>query len=264
MLAYLSTARAKAFLLVAGLMVLPLSVHAQEAITVFAAASLKNALDDANAAWTKAGKGEAITSFAASSALAKQIEAGAPADIFISADLDWMSYLQSKDLVDQDHRAELLGNELVLITNDLNAKEIEISRDTDFAALLGSERLALAAVDTVPAGKYAKAAFEKFGRWDELKDKVASTENVRAALLLVSRGEAPYGVVYRSDAVADKAVKVIGTFPAGSHPAIVYPIAVIKGSKNPDASDYFNYLISPEAAQYFEQQGFTVIAKVGH
>jgi molybdate transport system substrate-binding protein len=264
MLAYLSLARAKLFLVIASLMFLPLSVQAQEPVTVFAAASLKNALDNANEAWDKSGKGKAISSFAASSALAKQIEAGAPADIFISADLDWMNFLQSKDLIDDDRRAELLGNELVLITNDLNAKEIEISQSTDFVALLRDERLALAAVDTVPAGKYAKAAFEKFGRWEALKGKVASTENVRAALLLVSRGESPYGVVYRSDAVADKTVKVIGTFPSGSHPAIVYPIAMIKGSKNPLAADYFNYLISPAAAQYFEQQGFTVIAKVGN
>jgi molybdate transport system substrate-binding protein len=264
MLALVSLSRAKAFLVIAGLLLSTIAGQAQDAVTVFAAASLKNALDNANEAWEKSGKGHAIASYAASSALAKQIEAGAPADIFISADLDWMDYLKSKDLIDHDRRAELLGNELVLITNDLDAKNIEISRDTDFAALIGNERLALAAVETVPAGKYAKAAFEKFGRWDALKDKVAATENVRSALLLVSRGETPYGVVYRSDAVADKSVKVIGTFPAGSHPAIVYPIALVNGSENPRAVDYFNYLTSLEATQYFEQQGFTVIAKVGH
>lgn len=240
-----------------------LPAHADEALTVFAAASLKNALDDANAAWQKETNATVTTSYAASSALAKQIESGAPANIFISADLDWMKYLKEKDLIGTAHERELLGNKLVLITGKLDAEAVDISEKTDFAALIGSEHIALAAVDSVPAGKYAKAAFEKFGQWDALKDKVASAENVRAALLLVSRGEAPYGVVYESDAKADKNVKVVGTFPAGSHPAIIYPIGITKGSSSASAEAYYDYLNSPKAAPFFEAQGFTVLSKVG-
>lgn len=254
----------KSILVIAGLSFTAAPLMANDGLTVFAAASLKNALDDANAAWEKDGKAKVTTSYAASSALAKQIESGAPANLFISADLDWMKYLQDKDLIDTAHEKELLGNKLVLISGDLNAEPLEISEKTNFTALLGDERLALAAVDSVPAGKYAKAAFEKFGQWDALKDKVASAENVRAALLLVSRGEAPYGVVYESDAKADKNVKVVGTFPAGSHPAVIYPIGITKGSDTPEAVDYYNYLTAAKAAPYFEQQGFTVLSKVSN
>jgi molybdate transport system substrate-binding protein len=253
----------KSLLVFAAMILAVAPATASDKITVFAAASLKNALDDANAAWESQAGSTVVTSYAASSALATQIEAGAPADIFISADLDWMNYLQDKALIDATHAQELLGNKLVLVTSNLDAETIEISAKTDFSALLGNERLALAAVESVPAGKYAKAAFENFEQWELLKDKIASAENVRAALVLVSRGEAPYGVVYESDAKVDHSVKVIGTFPAGSHPAVIYPIGVIKGSENKAAQAYYDFLTSPAAASFFEKQGFTVLSKVG-
>ena len=233
--------------------------QASEKVTVFAAASLKNALDAINAKWTEETGKETTASYAASSALAKQIEQGAPADIFISADLAWMDYLAEKKLIKGDTRSDLLGNRIVLVTAKTDAGAVDIEPGFDLANLLGDGRLAMGAVDSVPAGKYGKAALEKLGLWPTVEAKVAGAESVRTALLLVSRGEAPYGIVYRTDAAADPGVKVVGTFPEDSHPPIIYPVAITAESKNPDASAYLEFLKSPKAAALFEAQGFIVL-----
>ena len=228
---------------------------------VFAAASLKNALDEINAAW-KAETGKSATiSYAASSALAKQVEGGAPADIFFSADLTWMDYLAEKKLIATDTRAELLGNSIVLVAPKDSAAAITIEKGFDLKTLLGDGKLAMGAVDSVPAGKYGKAALEKLGAWSGVKDQVAQADNVRAALLLVSRAEAPLGIVYKTDAAADPEVKVVGTFPADSHPAIIYPVALTTESKSEDAKAFLDYIKTDAAKALFEKQGFTVLAK---
>jgi molybdate transport system substrate-binding protein len=232
---------------------------AAEKVIIFAAASLKNALDAVNAEWQKEAGKETTVSYAASSALAKQIEAGAPADVFISADLAWMDYVAEKNLIKDDTRSNLLGNRIVLVTGKQDAAPVDITRGFDLKGLLGGEKLAMGAVDSVPAGKYGKAALEKLGVWSSVENNVAGAENARAALLLVSRGEAPYGIVYKTDAAADKEVTVVGTFPEDSHPPIVYPIAITAESKNPDAAAYIEFVKSAKAAALFEAQGFTVL-----
>ena len=232
---------------------------AAEKVIIFAAASLKNALDAVNAEWQKEAGKETTVSYAASSALAKQIEAGAPADVFISADLAWMDYVAEKNLIKDDTRSNLLGNRIVLVTGKQDAAPVDITRGFDLKGLLGGEKLAMGAVDSVPAGKYGKAALEKLGVWSSVENNVAGAENARAALLLVSRGEAPYGIVYKTDAAADKEVTVVGTFPEDSHPPIVYPIAITAESKNPDAAAYIEFVKSAEAAALLEAQGFTVL-----
>ena len=202
-------------------------------IIVFAAASMKNAIDDIDAAFTKATSIKAVASLAASSALAKQIEQGAPADLFASADLEWMDYLANKKLIGQGF---------------------------DIAKLAGDGRIAVADVRAVPAGKYAKAALEKLGGWPAAEPKLASAENVRAALALVGRGEAPLGIVYETDAKIEKNVKIVGHFPEGSHPPITYPVAVTKDAK-PEAERYLNFLRSGVAKTIFETYGFTFLIK---
>ncbi len=236
-----------------------LPAMAAEKVTVFAAASLKNALDAANAAWAKESGKEATASYAASSALAKQIEGGAPADVFISADLDWMDYLAKKDLIKADTRSNLLGNRIVLVAAKDKAKPVDIKQDFDLSGLLGDGKLAMGEVKSVPAGKYGKAALEKLGVWSSVESKVAGAESVRAALALVSRGEAPYGIVYQTDVTADPGVAIVGTFPAESHAPIIYPIAILAESKNPDAAGYLEFLKSEKAAHFFTEQGFTVL-----
>ena len=232
---------------------------AQDKVTVFAAASMKNALDSLNAEWAKESGNETTVSYAASSALAKQIEAGAPADIFISADLAWMDYIAEKKLVKDGTRSNLLGNRIVLVAPADKAKPVEIKKDFDLAALLGDGRLAMGAVDSVPAGKYGKAALEKLGVWSSVENRVAGAESVRAALLLVSRGEAPYGIVYQTDAAADPGVAIVGTFPENSHPPIIYPVAILSTSASPAAAAYLDFLKSAKATPFFEKQGFTVL-----
>lgn len=234
-------------------------VFAAEKVTVFAAASLKNALDAANAAWAKESGNEAVSSYAASSALAKQIEGGAPADVFISADLDWMDYVAKKNLIKADTRSNLLGNRIVLVEAKDKVKPVDIKQGLDLAALLGDGKLAMGEVKSVPAGKYGKAALEKLGIWPSVENKVAGAESVRAALALVSRGEAPYGIVYQTDVTADPGVAIAGTFPADSHPPIIYPVAILAGSKNPAASAYLEFLKSEKAAHFFADQGFTIL-----
>jgi molybdate transport system substrate-binding protein len=240
------------------------SVSAQDKdVVVFAAASLKNALDDIAGQWQRETGKKVVISYAASNTLIKQIEQGAPADIFISADLDWMDYGQQKDLIRPDSRFNLLGNRLVLISPKDSSVSANIQPGFDLAALLKGGRLAMGNVDAVPAGKYGKASLEKLGVWDSVKDKIAQAESVRAALLFVSRGEAPLGIVYQTDAAADPSVKIVGTFPENTHPPIIYPVALTKESINADAQAFLSYLRSPAARAAFERQGFTVLAPGG-
>ena len=233
---------------------------AQDTVTVFAAASLKNALDDINAAWKDETGKEATISYAGSSALARQIEEGAPADVFISADLAWMAYLSDRNLTRKDTEVELLGNRIVLIAPADSAVAIEIAPGFDLAGALGDERLAMANVDSVPAGKYGKAALTALGVWDAVSAKVAQAENVRAALALVAAGEAPLGIVYQTDAAADPSVKIVAAFPEDTHEPIVYPAALTAESKAADAPAFLAYLKTDRARALFEEQGFTVLA----
>ena len=240
----------------------PVGASAQDALVIFAASSLKNALDDVAIAWAKeTGKSAPRISYAASSALARQLEQGAPADLLISADTDWMDYLDKKDLIRKDTRVDLLGNRIVLIAPKDSRITVDIKPGFDLAGALGDGRLAMANVDAVPAGKYGKAALEKLGAWDGIKAKVAQAENVRAALLLVARGEAPLGVVYATDAAVEPSVFVVGEFPANSHPPITYPMAVTRNSKSVDALPFLDMLKRAKARTVFEQQGFVVLAK---
>ena len=222
-------------------------------VVVFAAASLKNALDEAAAGY----QARPVIAYGASSALAKQIENGAPADIFISADLDWMDYLQGKGLLAPGTRHNLLGNRLVLIAPAKQPQKLDPGPGFALARALGKGRLALAEPSSVPAGKYAKAALTRLGVWDEVRARTAPAENVRAALLLVARGEAPLGIVYETDARDEPDVMVAGVFPAATHPPIVYPVAALKTAKV--GSDAFlRYLSAPQARRIFEKHGFTV------
>jgi len=230
---------------------------------VFAAASLKNALDEIAGQWQRQSGKKAVISYGASNNLIRQIEAGAPADIFISADLDWMDYGQQKNLIKPQTRANLLGNRLVLIAPKDARLNLNIAPGFDLAAALKGGRLAMANVEAVPAGKYGKSALEKLGAWDGVKDKLAQAENVRAALLFVARGEAPLGIVYQTDAASEPGVKIVGTFPESSHPPIVYPIALTRDSSNPDAAALLDFIRSPAARAAFERQGFTVLGPGG-
>jgi molybdate transport system substrate-binding protein len=241
----------------------PVAASAQtDNMVIFAAASLKNALGDAATAWSKdSSKPMPKISFAASSTLAKQLEQGAPADLFISADLDWMDYVAKKNLIKADTRVNLLGNKIVLIAPKDSKASIEVKQGFDLAKALAGGKLAMGNVDAVPAGKYGKAALEKLGAWDGVKDKIAQADNVRAALLLVSRGEAPLGIVYSTDAAADPNVRIVGTFPADSHRPIIYPAAVTKDARSADAKPFLDYLKSAKARPAFEKQGFTVLVK---
>jgi len=223
-------------------------------VTVFAAASLKGGLDEATAAWSAQSGHEVRLSFAGSSALARQILQGAPADIFISASPDWMDAVEGDGLLAGDTRRDLLTNRLVLIGPD-GASSTPLNRETDIAAMLGDGKLAMALVEAVPAGIYGKAALEWFGFWPAVKAHIAQADNVRAALALVAWGEAPLGVVYATDAAAESKVSVIAVFPAESHPPIVYPAAVIKGA-DATAVSLLEYLGSSEGAAFFQARGF--------
>lgn len=229
-------------------------------VVVLAAASLKNALDEASADWArKTGKTTRI-SYAASSALARQIEAGIPADIFISADVPWMDHVAERKLIKPASRSDYLGNQIVLIAGKDSRIDLRIGKGFDLRGALGSDgRLAMGSVEAVPAGKYGKAALEYLRVWSSVADRVAQAENVRMALTLVSRGEAPLGIVYRTDAASDPAVRIVGAFPADSHPAIIYPMALLSTSTNPDAQAFVDYLKSPAAKPFFERQGFAVL-----
>jgi molybdate transport system substrate-binding protein len=241
--------------------VVPQIADAQDkTLTVFAAASMKNALDDVNAAYTKATGVKVVPSYAASSALAKQIEGGAPADVFMSADLKWMDYVQDKKAIKGDTRVNLLGNKLVLIApKDSRIGNVTIGQGFDLAKLVGDGRIATGDVRAVPVGLYAKAALEKLGAWSAAEPKFAMAESVRAALLLVSRGEATLGIVYETDAKVEPGVKIIGAFPADSHEPITYPVAATVTAK-PEVVSYLEFLRSRTAKDTFEKYGFTVLA----
>jgi molybdate transport system substrate-binding protein len=241
---------------------LPLASAAQEkSITVFAAASLKNALDEIDGLFTKQSGIKVVSSYAASSSLMKQIEQGAPADVFLSADIDWMDYGANHNLIKTDTRENLLGNRLVLIVpKDSKIGNVTIAPGFDLAALVGSGHIATGDVRAVPAGLYAKAALEKLGVWSSVESKIAMAENVRAALVLVARGEASLGIVYETDAKIDPGVKIIGVFPEDSHPPIIYPVAMTKNAK-PYAAEYLTFLVTPEAKAVFERYGFRVLPK---
>ena len=228
---------------------------AAENLTVFAAASLKDALDANVEAYRKKTGDRIAVSYAASSALAKQIEAGAPADLFISADLDWMDYLDQRRLIRPATRRNLLGNRLVLIAPAGSNLSVSIAPGFAIAKLLGRGRLAMADPDSVPAGKYAKASLSALGVWKDVEPRVAAAENVRAALVLVSRGEAPLGIVYATDAAAEPRVKVVGTFPDDTHPPIVYPVAVTASGKAA-ARAFEDWLGGAEARRIFGKFGF--------
>jgi molybdate transport system substrate-binding protein len=231
-------------------------------VVVFAAASLQNALDDAVKAYTAETGKTVKVSYAGSSALAKQIEQAAPADIFFSADLDWMKYLHDKNLTVAETEKPLLANEIVLVApKDLTAA-VTIAPGFDLGAVLGKDgKLAMANVDTVPAGKYGKASLEKLGVWDKVSAQVVQADNVRAALAFVAKAEAAAGIVYQTDANAEPAVKIIGTFPTDSHPPIIYPVALLAASTNPDAKEFLAYIESDKARPAFEKQGFTFAAQ---
>jgi molybdate transport system substrate-binding protein len=239
--------------------VVPHSANAQgKDLLVFAAASLKNALDDVNAQYLKDTGLRVVVSYAASPALAKQIEAAAPADVFISADLDWMDYLAQRKLIKPETPVNLLGNRLVLIA-PAGAQDVAIGPGFPLATLLGGGHLAMADPASVPAGKYGKGALEHLGVWTSVQGRVAPAENVRAALALVSRGEAPFGIVYRSDAAADAKVRIVGVFPEDTHPPITYPVAAVATSSHPTTTAYLAYLRSQAARPLFERQGFIAL-----
>jgi molybdate transport system substrate-binding protein len=236
--------------------------HSQDkTITVFAAASMKNALDDVSLTFTTRTGVKVVTSYDASSALMKQIESGAPADAFLSADLKWMDYGVEKKVINESTRLNLLGNVLVLIAaKDAKIDHVDIKPGFDLAKLAGDGRIATGDVKAVPVGLYAKAALEKLGVWASVEPKMAMTVNVRAALAYVARGEAPLGIVYATDAKIEPGVKVIGIFPDNSHDPIIYPMAATVNAK-PDTMQYLAFLRSPAAKAIFESYGFSVLAK---
>lgn len=228
-------------------------------VVVFGAASLKEALDDQATRFEAATANKVVISYGASNALAKQIAAGAPADLFISADLDWMDYVDQKRLLMPGTRVSLLRNRLVLIAPASRKSQLKIAPTFALAAALGNNKLAMANPDSVPAGKYGKSALEYLGVWGSVEKQVVRTETVRAALALVSRGEAPFGIVYTTDAFCDKGVRIVDTFPATSHPPIVYPAAVLASSKSASAQPLLDYLKSGAARATWERYGFGLI-----
>jgi molybdate transport system substrate-binding protein len=233
---------------------------APSAPIVLAAASLQESMTAAADAWAKTGHPRPVVSFAASSALARQIEAGAPADLFVSADEEWMDALAAKKLLVPGTRADLLGNRLVVVEPAGRHSRIPLS-GSGLARVLGAGPLAMADPDSVPAGKYGKAALEKLGAWDSVAPHVVRAENVRAALALVERGAAPFGIVYLTDAKASPKVRVGGIFPRGSHPAINYPIARLARSNNPEGEGFRRFLLSSRGRAIFARFGFSVPGK---
>ena len=227
-------------------------------LTVFAAASLKEALDAQVRSFERASGHRVVVSYAGTNALAKQIESGAPADVFVSADADWMDYVDQRKLLAPGSRVDLLRNVLVLVAPRGSNATLTLRSGFALATALRQEKLAMANPDSVPAGKYGRSALESLGVWKEAEPRIARAENVRAALALVSRGEAPLGIVYRTDALADRSVRIVDAFPASSHPPIVYPAAIVAGSKSPGARPLLDYLASPAARGVWEQHGFVV------
>jgi molybdate transport system substrate-binding protein len=246
------------FLLFLCVLLVPLAARAQE-LTVFAAASLTDAMKDVSAQWVKAGHQPLRMSFGSSSTLARQIEQGAPADLFASADEKWMDYLAAKNLIVTDTRKDLLGNDLVLVVPADKPQHLTIGAGFDLMALLGPNgRLAVGDPAHVPVGIYAEQALKKLGLWEGVEARLARTDDVRSGLLLVERGEAPAGIVYATDASVSKGVMVAGTFPASSHDPVTYPFAVTKAGDTAEARALLTFLSGPQARAVFVQRGFKV------
>jgi molybdate transport system substrate-binding protein len=246
------------FLFILLMVLTPLQAHAQ-ALTVFAAASLTDAMKQISDLWAKAGHEAPRLSFASSSTLARQIEQGAPANLFASADEQWMDYLAKKNLIATGTRKDLLGNDLVLIVPSTHPIHVDIGPNFDLAALLGPDgRLSTGDPAHVPAGIYAEQALRKLGIWDKIAPRIAPAADVRSALLLVERGEAPAGMVYATDAAASKAVSVAGVFPDSSHDPITYPFAVIKAGDTSDARAFLAFLATPGVRVVWTRYGFKV------
>lgn len=233
------------------------SESADEAPVVLAAASLQESLQAAAQAWADQGHPLPVLSFAASSALARQVESGAPADLFISADEEWMDTLAKEQLIQADTRATMLGNSLVLIAPKTSTVALRLAPGFALARALGGGRLALADPDSVPAGRYARQALDKLGVWPQVANRIASSDNVRAALALVAQGEAPLGIVYATDAAAEPKVRIVATFPADSHVPITYPVARLKTSDSSQAGPFRAFLLSAEGQAVFRRFGFT-------
>lgn len=228
-------------------------------VTVYAAASLTNALQDIGNQFNAKSDAKVKFSFAASSLLAKQIEAGADADIFFSADTEWMSYLADRSLIQTGTRKDLLGNHLVLIAPTSSTIAIEIKPGFPIAQALGDGRLAVADPDSVPAGKYARQALTSLGVWGSVAERLVRAENVRVALTYVARGEAPLGIVYETDAKAEPKVKIVGLFPENTHLPITYPVALTSHGSSAEAKAFLDYVEGPQAADVFRKYGFIVL-----
>lgn len=233
------------------------AVATAQEVTVFAAASLTNAFEEIAKTYRAKGGGAVKFSFAASSTLAKQIESGASADIFASADEEWLDYLAARKLIEPATRASRLGNTLVLITPAGDKRTVDIKPGFDLAGMIGSGKLVTGDPAHVPVGRYAQQALTKLGVWDAVAPKVARTDNVRAALLLVERGEAPFGIVYDTDVAASGKVNVAGTFPADSHSPVSYPFAILARRDRPEVKSFFDFLYSPEAQAVYRRAGFS-------
>ncbi|MDR6796494.1 molybdate ABC transporter substrate-binding protein [Acinetobacter calcoaceticus] len=234
-----------------------LSVKA-ESVTVYAAASLTNAINDLEKIYEKQNNIEVKTSYAGSSTLAKQIEAGAPADVFISADTQWMDYLQNKKLVAANDRINLLGNRLVLITPKGQSLNVKLDKTTDPNKVF-TGKICTGDTKSVPVGKYAKQAFTNLGWWNRIEPKLVETEDVRAALNFVARGECQVGIVYATDAAVSKDVTVVGVFPENIHSPIIYTVGMVK--KNPNSTKFYQFLQSNQAKAVFKKYGFSVLAQ---
>jgi molybdate transport system substrate-binding protein len=239
------------------------AVAATAPVTVFAAASLQESLTEAGKLWSRGSGVPVRFSFGASSAIARQIAQGAPADLFLSADLEWMDWLAGKRLIVAASRRNLLSNDLVLIAPARLRTRLTVGRGMPLARALGTGRLAVADINAVPAGRYAKAALTSLGVWRSVEDRLLPAESVRAALAYVSRGEAPLGIVYATDARADPKVRIVGRFPAGSHPQIVYPAALVAASRHRGAASLLGFLQGAGAAAVFRRHGFGVLARPG-
>jgi molybdate transport system substrate-binding protein len=229
-------------------------------LTVFAAASMKGSLDDVAKAFEVKNGTKVAISYASSAQLAKQIEAAAPADIFISADTKWMDYLVEKSAVKRDEAVNLLGNRLVLVAGKDSSASLKIEKGFRLTEALGDGRLAMGDPKNVPAGKYSLQSLKFYGVWDDVEGKVAGADNVRAALKLVSSGEALLGIVYETDAKADRRVKIVDVFGEESHSPIIYPVAPVTASTNAAKTEFMKFLLGPEAADIFKDAGFTTLA----
>lgn len=237
------------------------AVRAEPVVTVFAAASLKNALDEVAGQFEQAAGIPVSLSYGGSSALARQIQYGAPAQIFLSANTLWMDELQNQGLLVPDTRVNLLANRLVLIAGPGSGVSLSIRPGMDLVGALRGGRLAMALVQAVPAGIYGRAALQSLGIWDRVRDHTAQTDNVRAALRLVAMGETPLGIVYATDAATEPALRVLGVFPEESHPPILYPVARIAQDDTAMSQAFFEYLTGPKARAVFRQHGFSAAQK---